>query len=79
MRLNTDKKLSDDVITAMHRYLGNGFMGNDNTGKSVIQVIREWESTLRWDAESTCEKISIMVLGGNLPHQVERIKDLKFL
>ena len=79
MTLNTDKRLADNVILAMHRYLGEGFMTVDNTGKTVYQVIREYESELKYDAQSTCERISIMTLGGNLPHQVEKIKNLKFV
>ena len=79
MNLNTDKKLADIVILVMHRYLGDCFMTEDNTGKTVYQVIRRWEFSLRCDAQSLCERIAIMTLGGNLPHQVEKIKKLKFI
>jgi len=79
MTLNTEKQLSDNVILVMHRYLGDGFMTKDNTGKTVYQVIREWEFTLKYDAHSLCERIAIAVLGGNLPAQVEKIKKLKFI
>lgn len=79
MTLNTDKQLASNVIDAIHRYIGPGFMTKDNTGKTVYQVIKEWESSLRYDAQSTCECISIMVLGGNLTSQVEKIKNLIFI
>ena len=79
MTLDTDKRLSDLVIMVMHRYLGEGFMCRDNRGKTVYQVIKEWESEQDYCAESICEKIAIAVLGGNLPDQVAKIKYLKFL
>ena len=79
MTLNTDKQLSDNVIFYMYRYMGDCFMTRDNRNKTVFQVIKEWESSMCWDAQSTCERISISVLGGNLPDQVEKIKNLKFI
>ena len=79
MKLDTNEQLSDIVILALHRYLGDCFMTKDNTGKTVYKVVREWESTLRYDAHSLCVKIAIACLGGNLPEQVAQIKDLKFV
>jgi hypothetical protein len=78
MKLDTSEQLSNLVIMAMHRYLGDGFMCNDNSGKTVYRVVREFEGSLKYDAQSTCERIALSVLGGNLPHQVDLIKNLKF-
>ena len=53
-------------------------MTKDNTNKTVYQVIKECKPT-KYDAQSLCERIAITVLGGNLPPQVEKIKNLKFV
>jgi len=76
MTLQTDNtQLASLTIDAMYHYLGAEFMTVDNSGKSVAQVISEHSDR----PETVCRKIAIMVLGGNLPHQIAKIKSLKFV
>ena len=76
MTLQTDNtKLASLTIDAMYHYLGAEFMTVDNSEKSVAQVISEHSD----HPEIICRTIAIMVLGGNLPHQIAKIKSLKFV
>ena len=76
MTFQTDNtQLASLTIDAMYYYLGAEFMIIDNTGLTVWQVISEHSD----HPEIICRKIAIMVLGGNLPHQIAKIKSLKFV
>jgi len=76
MTLQTDNsQLASLTIDAMYHYLGAEFMTCDNTDKTVEQVIARHSD----HPEIICRKIAIMVLGGNLPHQITKIKNLKFI
>ena len=76
MTLQTDNtQLASMTIDAMYHYLGAEFMTYDNTGLTVWQVISEHSD----QPEVIARKIAIMVLGGNLPHQIAKIKNLRFI
>ena len=76
MTLQTDNtQLASLTIDAMYHYLGAEFMTRDNNNKTVAQVISEHSD----HPEIICRKIAIMVLGGNLPHQIAKIKNLRFI
>jgi len=76
MTLQTyNTQLASLTIDAMYHYLGAEFMTIDNANRTVWQVISEHSER----PETVCRKIAIMVLGGNLPHQIAKIKSLKFV
>jgi len=76
MTLQTESQLAGRVIDAMFRYIGPGFMCDDNTGKTVDQVIRMYEPQ---KAEIIIGKIALMTLGANLPGQKSQIRQMKFV
>jgi len=76
MNINTNQQLAGRVIDAMFRYIGSGFMCDDNTGKTVDQVIRRYEPK---QAEIIISKIALMTLGANLPGQKSQIRQMKFV
>jgi hypothetical protein len=72
----SNKQLANQVIEAMFRYIGAGFMCDDNTGKTVDQIIRRYETQ---KAETIISKIALMTLGANLPGQKSKIRQMKFI
>ena len=78
MTLSTDKKTADRIIDAMVIHLGDGFMCDDNTGKTIRQVVAQ-RFTFPKIADTVIGKIGLTAMGSNLPSTKEFIRNLKFV
>ncbi len=76
MTLQTDKQIADKVIDSLFRYLVTSFICEDQTGKTVGQVVNRYAPA---KAETIISKIALTVLGANLPGQRSQIRNLKFV
>jgi len=78
MTLSTDKKTADRIIDAMVYHLGEGFMCEDQTGKTISQVVAQ-RFTFPKIADTIIGKIALTALGSNLPSTKEFVRNLKFV
>jgi len=78
MTLSTDKKLAGRVIDAMVYHLGESFMCEDQTGKTVGRIVAQRYKFPKI-ADTVIGKIALTALDSNLPDKKEFIRNLKFV
>ena len=78
MTLSTNEQLSDRVIDAMVIHLGESFMCEDQTGRTVGQIVAK-RFTFPKIADEVIGKIALTSMGSNLPDKKEFIRNLKFV
>jgi len=77
MTLSTDKKTADRIIEAMFIHFGDSFMCEDQTGKTIGQVVAQRYKFPKI-ADTIIGKIAFTALGSNLPDKKEFVRNLKF-
>jgi len=78
MTLSTEKQQADRIIDAMYYHYGESFMCEDNTGKTIAQVVAQRYKFPKI-ADTVIGKIALTALGSNLPDKKEFIRNLKFV
>jgi len=78
MTLSTDKQKADRIIDAMCIHYGPEFMCEDQTGKTIAQVVHS-RFTFPKIADEVIGKIALTALGSNLPSTKEFVRNLKFV
>ena len=78
MTLSTDKQKADRIIDAMVIHYGPEFMCEDQTGKTISQVVAQ-RFTFPKIADTIIGKIALTALGSNLPSTKEFVRNLKFV
>jgi len=78
MTLSTDKQKADRIIDAMVIHYGPEFMCEDQTGKTIAQVVAQ-RFTFPKIADEVIGKIALTALGSNLPSTKEFVRNLKFV
>ena len=78
MTLSTDKQKADRIIDAMVIHYGPEFMCEDQTGKTIAQVVNS-RFTFPKIADEVIGKIALTALGSNTPSTKEFVRNLKFV
>ena len=78
MTLSTDKKQADHIIDAMAIHYGPEFMCEDQTGKTIAQVVNS-RFTFPKITDEVIGKIALTALGSNTPSTKEFVRNLKFV
>ena len=78
MTLSTDKQKADRIIDAMVIHYGPEFMCEDQTGKTIAQVVNS-RFTFPKIADTIIGKIGLTALGSNTPSTKEFVRNLKFM